>query len=63
MEGAVMTLKGSKLTIVVDLEQERGPSKSGKTINIATSRGAVNAPSPYEHVKVNINLYKYPNNG
>jgi len=39
-----MKLGGKILTIKVDLAQDHGPSKSGKTIIIATTEG--NAPIP-----------------
>jgi hypothetical protein len=60
MQNAEMTLEGSQLLIRVDLDQEHGRSKSGKTINIASTRGASTAPPPFDHVKVNLNIYKYP---
>jgi hypothetical protein len=39
MINADIKTQGNKLTITVDLSKEHGPSKSGKTIIIATSSG------------------------
>ncbi len=39
MINADLKTDGNKLTITVDLSKEHGPSKSGKTIIIATSSG------------------------
>lgn len=39
MINADIKTKGNQLTITVDLSKEHGPSKSGKTIIIATSSG------------------------
>lgn len=48
--------KGSILHIEVDLDKDFGPSKSGKTIIVASTRGAVTLqPSG---VKLGLNVYK-----
>jgi len=39
MINAELKTNGNQLTITVDLSKEHGPSKSGKTIIIATSSG------------------------
>ncbi len=39
MKNAILKVDGDKLTISVDLSKDHGPSKSGKTIIIATSSG------------------------
>jgi len=39
MKNAALKVDGNKLTITVDLSKDHGPSKSGKTIIIATSSG------------------------
>jgi hypothetical protein len=48
-----------KLTIVVDLKKDFGPSNSQKTIIVASSEG--NAPIPGTDIKFGLNVYK-PNN-
>lgn len=39
MKNIVMTIKGTVLTIVVDLSKKFGPSKTGKTTIIASTEG------------------------
>lgn len=39
MQNIVTRVEGHKLTIEVDLSKDLGPSKSGKTIIIASSQG------------------------
>jgi len=59
MKNTEMKIEGNKLTITIDLEKEFGPSKSGKTIVIASTEG--NQPVPdHEDIKIGINCYKYP---
>jgi hypothetical protein len=55
MQNVETKIEGTKLTIVVDLSKNLGPSKSGKTIIVASSKGNVEvAPG----VKMGINVYK-----
>jgi len=56
------TVKGSTLTIVVDLDADFGPSSSGKTILIASSEGnqTVAKNSKGQEVKLGLNLYRKP---
>ena len=50
---------GKTLYIKIDLSQDLGPSKSGKTRLIATSEGNVPVPiEGMEHVKIGLNIYK-----
>ncbi len=50
-----ITVKGTKAIIEIDLSQNLGKSSSGKSIMIATTRGAEQiAPD----VMANINIYK-----
>lgn len=44
MQNVSANVKGNVLTITVDLSQRMGPSKTGKTIIVATTSG--NAPVP-----------------
>jgi hypothetical protein len=48
-------LNGDLLTLHIDLSQDFGESKSGKTITVASSRGNVSVGN----VKVGVNVYKY----
>jgi hypothetical protein len=50
------SIDGNKLTMVVDLSKDFGPSASGKTIIIASSEGNKDVGD----VKVGLNIYKYP---
>jgi len=59
MKNVTMQVEGSKLVIEVDLSQDLGPSKSGKTVLIASSEGNVSIPGR-EDVKIGLNVYRYP---
>jgi len=59
MKNVTMKVEGSKLVIEVDLSQDLGPSKSGKTVLIASSEGNVSIPGR-EDVKIGLNVYRYP---
>jgi hypothetical protein len=55
-----MEVKGNNLIITVDLTQDHGPSKSGKTIVVASTLGNVNVPGDeFGHIKIGLNVYKY----
>ena len=47
-----------KLTITVDLSQNFGASKSGKSIVIASTEGNVALDGEYANVKVGVNVYR-----
>lgn len=55
MKNAKLTVDGDKLTIEVDLSKDHGPSKSGKTIIIATSSG--NKPIDGTDAIIGLNIY------
>lgn len=57
MVNMTMKVKGSILTIEVDLSQENGASASGKSIVIATTGGNQDVPGA-EGVKIGLNIYK-----
>lgn len=57
MKNVQMTVNGNKLTIEVDLDQNFGPSSSGKSDTIATTEGSVSVPG-YDQIKVGLNIYK-----
>jgi len=53
-----MKIEGNTLTIKVDLSKTAGPSASGKSILIASTRGNQPLPEPYSDVKVGLNVFK-----
>ena len=57
MRNVNIKMDGSNLVITVDVSQTFGPSKSGKTIIIASTEGNVSAPG-HPEVKVGLNVYK-----
>jgi hypothetical protein len=57
MQNVNMEAKGDKLTITVDLKQDLGKSKSGKSVNIATTGGNVDVPGK-PGVKIGLNIYR-----
>ena len=58
MKNCTMKVEGNTLTITVDLSQDNGPSKSGKTRIIASTEGN-QAVQP--GVKVGLNVYRDAN--
>ena len=53
-----MRIEGKKLIIEVEMDQDFGPSKSGKTRIIASTEGNISAPGD-EEVKIGLNVYRY----
>ena len=60
MQNIKCEVKDDKLIIEIDLTKEFGPSKSGKTITVASSRG--NQKVEGTDVIIGLNVYKYPEN-
>ena len=58
MKNIEMTVEGNILIIKVDLTKDYGPSKSGKTIIIASTEGNVSVPERDE--KIGLNVYRSP---
>lgn len=56
MENMEMTVEGDTLTITVDLSKTFGPSSSGKSEIVATSRG--NQTVPGTDARIGLNIYK-----
>lgn len=56
MKNVVMTTEGNTLIIKVDMSQRLGPSKSGKTITVASTEGNVSVEGN-EAIKVGLNVY------
>ena len=59
MDNVQIEVQGDKAVITIDLTKDFGPSKSGKTIVVATTRGNVPIPGS-DTIKIGINCYKYP---
>ena len=57
MQNVEWKVDGDKLIIEVDLTKEFGPSKSGKTITIASTRG--NQKIERTNAIIGLNVYKY----
>jgi hypothetical protein len=57
MKNVELNVEGNKLIITVDLDQEFGPSSSGKSITIASTEGNVSVPE-HENIKIGLNVYK-----
>ncbi len=60
MQNVKWEIKDDKLIIEIDLTMELGPSKSGKTITIASTRGNQNIEGT--DAVIGLNVYKYPEN-
>lgn len=52
-----MTVKGTILTIEVDLSKRFGKSQSEKTMIIGSTEGSVKLDGEYEGVSVGLNVY------
>ena len=59
MDNVQIEVQDNKAVITIDLTKDFGPSKSGKTIVVATTRGNVPIPGSGT-IKIGINCYKYP---
>lgn len=55
MSGYTATVNGSKLTIVIDLKNDGGTSKSGKSQIIATTSGNITLQ---DGIKLGLNCYR-----
>jgi hypothetical protein len=58
MQNVEWEIKDGKLIIEIDLTKDFGPSKSGKTITIASTRG--NQKVEGTDAIIGLNVYKYP---
>ena len=58
MDNVTFTVKGTILTITVDLAHDGTPSASGKTDVLASTRGNALVPG-YPQVRVGVNVYRY----
>jgi hypothetical protein len=57
MKNVKLNIEGQKLIIEVDLDQDFGPSSSGKSITIASTEGNIGLPGQ-EEIKIGLNIYK-----
>ena len=60
MQNVEIEVKGNIMTITVDLSKNFGPSKSMKTISIASTKGNKTVSGPAGDVVVGVNVYKFP---
>ncbi len=56
MQNIEMTIEENILTVKIDLSKRFEPSKSGKTISIATTSGNIAVPEN-KKIKIGINAY------
>jgi predicted molibdopterin-dependent oxidoreductase YjgC len=61
VENVKWEVKDNKLIIEIDLAQEFGLSKSGKTVTIASTKG--NQQIEGTDAVIGLNVYKYPAKG
>ena len=54
-----MLSDGKTLRIEVDTSRDFGPSKSGKTITVASTKGNADVPGHEGLMKIGLNVYKY----
>jgi hypothetical protein len=57
MQNVTMTRNGDTLTVTIDLSKSLGPSKSGRTIMVASTQGNATVPGP-EGIKIGLNVYR-----
>ncbi|NVO66453.1 hypothetical protein [Methanofollis tationis] len=57
MKNVDMKVEGDRLVITVDLAQEFGVSKTGKSITIASTEGNVSVPG-HEEITIGVNVYR-----
>jgi hypothetical protein len=57
-KNVTMRIEGKKLIIEVEVDQDFGPSKSGKTRIIASTEGNISVPGD-DDVKIGLNVYRY----
>ena len=59
MKNIEMTVEGDKLTIIINLSKNYGPSKSGKTTIIASTEGNQIIPTEdSRQIVLGLNLYQ-----
>jgi hypothetical protein len=58
MQNMQLEVKGNELIIRVQLDKDLGPSKTGKTILVATSNGNVPIPGSKVATFIGLNIYR-----
>jgi len=58
MKNVEMVVEGDTLIIRIDLTRDFGPSRSGKTVIVASTEGNISVPDRDE--KIGLNVYRYP---
>ena len=58
MQNIEMKREGDKLILTIDLSKDFGPSASGKTILVASTRGNAKVPGT-EGTMIGVNCYRY----
>ena len=58
MTNIEMKIEGNTLIIKVDLSKTGGPSASGKSIIIASTKGNQPLPEPHSDVKIGLNVFR-----
>lgn len=58
MQNVEMKQTGTKLVIEIDLSKDFGPSTSGKTVIVASTRGNAKVPGS-EDTFIGINCFRY----
>lgn len=56
MKNIKADIKGNILTLEIDLEQDFGPSSTGKTQVVASSEGPIKLGPPHEGIQYNLNV-------
>jgi len=59
MQNVDMQIQGNKLVITVDLTKRLGPSKTGKTVIVASTAGNAAVPG-HPTIKVGLNAFTAP---
>ena len=59
MQNIDVKVTGTKPVPEIDMSKTLGPSKSGKTVLIATTNGNIPVPGS-EDVRFGVTIYKYP---
>jgi hypothetical protein len=57
MENITMTKEGNTLIVKIDLAKNMGPSRTGKTMVIASTQGNISVPGD-PAIKLGVNCYK-----
>lgn len=60
-QNITVDIAGNTLKVEIDLSKDFGPSKSGKTITIASTKGNVRLQGDHgKEVVLGVNCYRYP---